>query len=205
MPTNTRSASGGEDSASQVLAPYVTLGKSSLAVSPAASALEKRGTTLVQRIAEFLHRASAQAARSTTAANQLKTLLDIKLCAAFNAAPLEDGIDHPAESILQEALRSPANSPPAAETLRELCLSPERPAFGASILRCLGRLPDASTPEWRKQLVRDALNADNPEVRDAALQAAESWGGDGMAAVLREHDEPDAFLRQYQRQVAASL
>lgn len=135
----------------------------------------------------------------------MKTLLDIKLCAAFDAAPLKDGIDHAAENILQEALRSPASSLLAAETLRELCLNPERPAFGASILRCLGRLPDASTPEWRTQLVREALNADNPEVRDAAMQAAESWGGNGIATVLREHDEPDAFLRQYQRKVAASL
>lgn len=205
MQANTQFASGGENSADRGLVSCVALGKSSLAVSPATISLEKRGTELIQLFVEFLERALPQVPRRPAAANHWETLLDIKLCATFDATPLEDGIGHPAESVIQEALLSTADRLLAAEILREFCLNPTRPVFGASILRCLGRLPEAGTSEWREQLVRDALKADNLEVRDAAIQAAESWGGNGMAAVLRKHDEPDAFLRHYQYKVADNL
>ena len=53
------------------------------------------------------------------------------------------------------------------------------------------------TEEWRVGLVRAALGADDVEVRDAAAQAAESWGDFGMIAVLEAHAELLAWLKDY--------
>ncbi len=41
-------------------------------------------------------------------------------------------------------------------------------------------------------------------MRDAAVQAAESWGGD-LADILRTHHEPEPWLREYIRDVISDL
>ena len=128
----------------------------------------------------------------------LRASLVNRLWAAFEAEPLEDGISHPAEDAITEAL-SELGTPRALECFRgiSLDLDMDNPAFAASVLRCLGRQADLGTEEWRIGLVRAALGADDAEVRDAAAQAAESWGDFGMIAVLEAHDEPLAWLKDY--------
>ena len=37
---------------------------------------------------------------------------------------------------------------------------------------------------------------DDVEIRDAAVQAAESWGGREVVDVLMSHDEPEPWLRE---------
>ena len=41
----------------------------------------------------------------------------------------------------------------------------------------LGRQTDIGNAAWRAGLVRDALATADIEIRDAAVHAAESWGG----------------------------
>ena len=58
------------------------------------------------------------------------------LYASFEAEPLEDGIDHPAENIIDSAIRS-TGSDRVFDWLFRSCFDAENPVFSASVLRCL--------------------------------------------------------------------
>lgn len=119
-----------------------------------------------------------------------------KLMASFEDDPIEDGMDHLAEDIIAEALGSEKQDT-VLGWLADFCTDMEHPAFTASLLRCLGRLERAGTDSWRKELVRYGLSADDAEIRDAAVQAAESWGDSSLIEVLEAHSEPEPWLHQY--------
>ena len=76
-----------------------------------------------------------------------------QLWTAFNAEPLEDGITHPAERIIEEFVRREED---AEEWLAELAVDDTSPAFAASVLRCLSRVAGIGSTNWRASLVRDA-------------------------------------------------
>lgn len=126
------------------------------------------------------------------------------LRAAFDAEPLEDGMDHPAEEIIGQALKS-REDVRVLDWLMEFSLDVAHPNFAASVLRCLGRQVYPGTESWRTNLVSSALDIDYAEIRDAAVQAAELWGGKGIRNVLEAHKEPLPWLRDYVRGVAADL
>jgi hypothetical protein len=128
------------------------------------------------------------------------------LYASFEAEPLEDGIDHPAENIIGDAIRS-TGSGRVFDWLYRACFDSEYPTFSASVLRCLGRQMSPGTKSWRAKLVQKALTMDDVEIRDAALQAAELWGGLGMRDILqiRLQTEPLQWLRDYMQDVIEDL
>lgn len=113
---------------------------------------------------------------------------------ALDAEPLEALIDHRAEDILADALEG---SVPSAtlDAIRDCCLSDDGRVRAADLLRCLARLSEPGTEQWRADLIRDALKAEDVEVRDAALEAAEAWRSRSMLGVLRAHRDPDPELR----------
>ena len=135
--------------------------------------------------------------------NQENERLENRLMIAFEAEPLEDGIDHPAEWIIDDALRS-VHGRRVLARLKTLSVDVERPGLAASVLRCLGRRRPG-TSGWRAELVRSALAADDVEMRDAAVQAAESWGGPETRAVLLSHAEAVPWLRAYIEDVVEDL
>ena len=118
------------------------------------------------------------------------------LRASFEADPVEDGMDHPAEEIIAEALRS-SEEGQTLDWLRVFSSDISHPIFASSVLRCLGRHDKVGTGSWRASLVRDGLTADSVEIRDAAVQAAESWDDSDLLDILRSHFEPVSWLRQY--------
>ena len=132
-----------------------------------------------------------------------KERLEFRLRVAFDAEPLEDGINHPAEQIIGEALQSVDRSHTLA-CLRALSVDADHPGLSASVLRCLSR-SRPGTSAWRAGIVRSALGAEDVEMRDAAVQAAESWGGAEMRDVLRRHNEVISWLRTYIRDVVDDL
>ena len=132
--------------------------------------------------------------------NQRRT---IKLIVAFEETPLEDGINHPAEWFLDEALRL-VDVQHVLVWLRTLVTDVRRPLFASSVLRCLGRRRPG-TPAWRAGIVRAVLAADDVEMRDAAVQAAESWGGIEVREVLQSHFEVRPWLRAYLDEVIEDL
>ena len=135
--------------------------------------------------------------------NRENERLENRLRMAFEAEPLEDGIDHSAERIIDDALRS-VHGRRVLVWLRALSVDVERPSLAASVLRCLGRRRPG-TSAWRVEIVRSALAADDVEMRDAAVQAAESWGDLGMREVLSSHTEAVPWLRAYIEDVVEDL
>ena len=119
-----------------------------------------------------------------------------KLHAAFEAEPLEDGMHHKAEDIIEQALQY-GEDPRILDWLRAFSLDDTQPAFAASVLRCLGRQEYLGTSSWRSALVRDALALDDVEIRDAAVQAAELWDDHHILPVLKSHSEPKQWLQDY--------
>lgn len=130
--------------------------------------------------------------------------LAARLRSAFETDPLEDGMDHPAEEIIGEALQA-ADGQHVLGWLRAFSLDAAQPNLAASILRCLGRQEYPGTNEWRAELVREGLASKDVEIRDAAAQAAESWGDRDMQNILRAHTEPVSWLRDYIRDVIDDL
>ncbi len=136
--------------------------------------------------------------------NRKQARLAVELRATFEADPLEDGMNHPAEQILSKALRSTEDKR-VLDWLRAFSLDAAHPSFAASVLRCLGRQVNPGTGSWRAGLVRDGLTMDDVEIRDAAVQAAELWGDPDMRSVLESHSEPEPWLRNYIRDVIDDL
>ena len=120
---------------------------------------------------------------------------------SFEIEPFESGIGHPAESIIESAL----NDERTLHWFAEFCTDESDPAFAAAVLRCLGRLPDAGHRSWRDELIRISLESSDFEIRDAAVQAAESWGGEGIIEILKAHQEPETWIREYIEDVINDL
>jgi hypothetical protein len=116
--------------------------------------------------------------------------------------PLRDGFYHPAESILVQAF---AVQPKAAADWFCKYLS-QRPtsSTSAEILRLLSRFTPY-TPEWRRNIVEVALLSTSAEVRDAAMQAVESWADPALVSVLRAHSESERWLAKYAEQIVRDL
>ncbi|MDE2887391.1 MAG: hypothetical protein OXR72_04195 [Gemmatimonadota bacterium] len=126
------------------------------------------------------------------------------LHSAFEDEPFENGMDHPADQMIEDALRS-ARDERILEQFAALCLDIERPSFSASILRCLGRQTEIANATLRAGVVRNALATDDVEIRDAAVHAAEFWGGTEIVDALISHNEPVPWLRNYIREVIDDL
>ena len=111
---------------------------------------------------------------------------------------------HPAEEIIADALRGAEKSRVLA-WLKAFSLDSTRASLAASVFRCLGRQKLPGTERWRVGLVRDGLIAEDVEIRDAAVQAAELWGDRSPRTILLAHSEPEPWLRDYVRDVAEDL
>lgn len=122
------------------------------------------------------------------------------LRASLSEQPLEDGMAHPAEEILGQALRSAAADNVLC-SLEAWVLRSQESGLVADLLQCLGRREPPGTASWRSRLVRRALASKSIQVRDAAIGAAESWGGAEMGTVLRSHEEHVPWLREYLQDV----
>lgn len=132
------------------------------------------------------------------------TQLKNELHAAFEVEPLEDGMSHPAELVIEKALQS-TDSTSVLDQIKNLCLDVDYPVFSASVLRCLGRQTLPGNSEWRANLVSEALSLDNVEIRDAAVQSTELWDDENLANILRSHDEPKLWLRKYIEEILENL
>lgn len=127
-----------------------------------------------------------------------------QLHASFDAEPLEDGMDHPAEQVITAALES-EDRDTALKWISSACLGSESPAFAAATFLCAARHPGIGTATWRAGLVHRGLASDDIELRDAAIQAAELWGDPGLGEILMAHSEPVSWLDEYRRGVIDDL
>lgn len=121
------------------------------------------------------------------------------LFAAINEEPVEDGVVHRAEAVLAAHVEEFG-----ATALVEHACGSSTPARSASLLRLLSRVSRLDA-EQRHAIVRRGLASANVEIRDAAVQAAETWEDTALAELLRHHREPVAWLSEYARRVASDL
>lgn len=118
--------------------------------------------------------------------------------------PVIDGYDHPAEGFLQEIF----NREP--DVARQWFLSALRrnlpPSLVADSMRLLGRIISVRK-DWRAGIAAEGLRSASAEVRDAAMQAIESWGDPVLVSVLKDHRqrEPRKWLREYADQIIQDL
>ncbi len=190
----------------------LAVGKDSLAISSDAASLQKRvmelaidralvGPTGALMVMDLfpMHVDRAGFGTATTLQTSVEDREQERLAAmlrsAFETEPFEDGKDHPADQIIEDALRSTEDQR-ILDWLSAFSLDAAHPSFASSVLRCLGRQAHIGTAAWRAGLVRNALAMVDIEIRDAAVQAAESWGGREIVEVLISHDEPEQWLRE---------
>ncbi len=129
--------------------------------------------------------------------------IEKQIRAALEADPIEDGYLHPGEALLEMAIRDSGG-----ETGNWLIgvLSGDRwsASFRAGLLRLLSRQRPL-TEEWRLRVVKLGLLSSNIELRDAAVQAAESWEDAGVMQLLQSHREPCTWLSDYISRVIQDL
>ena len=123
---------------------------------------------------------------------------------AFDKDPIEDGMIHPAENIIDKALVS-INELTVLSLLRDICLNQDNPDLASSVLRCVGRKDNIGTSSWRVALVREGLSSGDLEIRDAAAQAADWWADSDSDSeiinILDAHSEPVWWLQNYIRDI----
>jgi hypothetical protein len=121
------------------------------------------------------------------------------LSAEMDAEVVEDGITHPAEN----ALASYVAAHGTAHLFEAMFADHPDHSRTASLLRLMGRI---SVPEdARLRFVTAGLASSNVEVRDAAVQATESWADSSLEQSILTHREPVAWLADYMARVARDL
>lgn len=142
---------------------------------------------------------------ATTAQPNGQRRLENALSAACEAVPLADGKEHPAERVIAAAIDSEDHDT-FLGWITSFCLDySANPAFAAAVFLCVARWPRFGTPVWRADLVRGGLAMDDVGLRDAVVQAAESWGDPGLRLLLETHSEPVPWLDEYVRGVIDDL
>ena len=172
-----------------------------LAISHDAACLQTEIEALAIRV--FASWRTKAVSVSSTQERDRRRFLD-RLHASFDAEPLEDGMDHPAEQVITVALASD-DPDKVLRWVWSACLESESPAFAAATFLCAARQPGIGTAAWRAGLVRGGLASGDIELRDAAIQAAESWGEPGLREILAAHSEPVSWLDEYRRGVMDDL
>lgn len=74
----------------------------------------------------------------------------------------------------------------------------------AAILRLAGRT-SLLGPDVRSHLVMSGLQSAVVDVRDAAMQAIESWGDPTLVPMLQRHVESDEWLADCQRRIIEDM
>lgn len=172
-----------------------------LAISTDAAQFQTDVRFFVIRVVGDLWTTGTSASRAERRGRQR---LQDRLRVSLDAEPLEDGMDHPAESVIAAALDS-EDLDTVLRWIRSFCLDSSNPAFAAAVFVCVARQPAVGTAKWREELVRGGLAVDDVEVRDAAMQAAEYWADAGLRHVLSAHSEPVGWLDEYRRGVMDDL
>ena len=124
---------------------------------------------------------------------------------SISEEPIEEGVSHPAEQILMDALTNhPREASGWISQIYQTHFS-EGYAFSSGILRCIGRLNAESVSQFGLPMVRQGLKHPHSEVRDSAVRALEHWGGSGAIEILSTHVDEEAWINDYIARVIKDL
>jgi len=130
--------------------------------------------------------------------------LELRLLWAFENEPLEDGMDHLGEELIEETLNHRLSSR-LLPMIARWCVDEDQPCFAADVFRCLGRQEHPGTWPWRRALIERGLRAEDVEIRDAAAVAASMWEERGIVPILEAHSEAVPWLARFIRDVIEEL
>src|SRR5262249_51808254 len=110
-----------------------------------------------------------------------------ELIGALRTEHIEDGITHPAETIVQGALEK--NPVTAIQWIQSFFTSNyyKRPTMAGAILRLIGRLPYNLVGFTGMLIAVAGLTHQEVQVRDSAVRALESWGEPSSQIALENH------------------
>jgi len=120
--------------------------------------------------------------------------------------PIDDGYSHPAEEVMENALKKDKTLTSA--WIEGIYLENfKRPAMATGILRCVGRLKNSLVESSGRNMARRGLSHPDVEVREAAIRALETWGGQESVETLKAFidNEPVFWLKNYLTQVITDL
>ncbi len=120
--------------------------------------------------------------------------------------PIEDGYSHPAERIIEDALKRYKQA--ALTWIQSIYLKNiKRPAIAAGILRCIGSLKRTLAEPWGNVMAINGLSHPDMEVREAAVRALEMWGGRESLEILKIYIDIEQipWLKSYIKQVIDDL
>lgn len=132
---------------------------------------------------------------------QCPEVLDVLDCikSLIDKEPVEDAVEHPAESILENLLASPKSAPLVRPWLETTYLGRNAPpAIIGDFLELLARMPSRLVHPWGARIAGEHLEHPSLQVRAAAVRCFEEWGiaADCVDALrLRQNREPDSWLR----------
>jgi hypothetical protein len=112
---------------------------------------------------------------------------------------VEDGYTHSAESIVADHIERFGGF-----GLIEYALTSASPSRSADLIRLLGRTPGIEL-DLRRSIVKRGLASSHVAVRDAALQAAETWEDASLVLLLKTHREAVPWLADYAEKIVRGL
>jgi hypothetical protein len=136
-----------------------------------------------------------------SASNEFSTYVR-NLYRTLQQEPVIDGFNHPGQPILVKVFENYPNA--AAQWIQDHIARPSRPSTAADVLKLLCRFKP-HTPVWRRDIVAAALESTSVEVRDAAIQAVESWAEPELLALLRVHSDTGPWLADYAAQIIRDI
>jgi hypothetical protein len=133
-----------------------------------------------------------------------KSSLRSNLIASISRDPVEDGLIHQGQELIREA-STQYGSMVALGWIEEMLNETDDPYLLSSILRLAGRVAPLGSPKARQQLITKFISSNEPIVREAAVQCAETWKDPALKPVLKNHAEEIAWLRNYINDVIEDL
>lgn len=141
---------------------------------------------------------------STQIYSDAKSSLRSNLIASISRDPVEDGLIHQGQELIREA-STQYGSPATLGWIEDMINEMDDPYLVSSILRLAGRVAPLGSPKARQQLITEFISSNEPTVREAAVQCAETWKDPALKPVLRNHAEEIVWLQNYINDVIEDL
>jgi hypothetical protein len=120
--------------------------------------------------------------------------------------PVEDGIPHPVERIMQDILTksSQVGRDWVKGSFQQL-VEEKKDSAAAGLLQCIGRIKCKALGGIISDLVVQGLAHSNAEVREAAISVVEQLEDKAFVSILSKHEDSVSWLGRYAKQVLSEI
>lgn len=120
--------------------------------------------------------------------------------------PIEDGVSHPIERILQDLISksSQVGRDWITASFQRL-IDEKKDSIAAGLLQCIGRIKSDALETIIEDLVSQGLAHSNAEVRESAISVMEQLEHQSFVSTLGNHQDSVPWLQRYARKVASEI